>query len=76
VNIADDVLAVIACDALDRFADDSAAKVPDVQGLGYIGTAVVQNDRSGLFRHLQSKLLFFPHLREVGSQKGLLDRKI
>ena len=76
VNVSDDVLAVIARDALYSFADDGAAEVSHMERLGHIGSAVVQDDRCGLFRELQSELLFLPHLCEVGSQKLLPDPEI
>ena len=69
VNVADDVVAEEAVDALDGLSDDGASQVSDVQGLGDVRPAVVNDDGSGTLVRLHAKVLGQIHFRNVLRKK-------
>ena len=76
MDITDDILSVEAGDALDRLADDRAAQMSDMQGLGHIGTAVVDDDLLRLFRKRHAETIVRAHLLQVRLQKALFHIQI
>ena len=48
MDVADDVVAEVAVNALDALADDGGAQMADVQGLCHVWPAVVEHDAAGL----------------------------
>ena len=69
VDVADDVVAEEPVDALDGLSDDGASQVSDVQGLGDVRPAVVNDDGLGGLVRLHAKVLGQIHLGNVLREK-------
>ncbi len=72
MNVADGLVAMIAHHSLYGFADDRGAKMSHVQRLGYIGSAVVQNNGLRLFGLRHAELLLPCHPAEEITEEIIL----
>ena len=76
VDIADHMVAEEAVDPLERFADDGAAQMADVQGLCHVRPAVVQHDRAGVRIVLHAVVRVRIHAAQIGGQILIRDLQI
>ena len=68
MDIADHMIAEEPVNALERFADDGAAQMADMQGLGHVRPAVVQHDGAGIGIVLCAVVRGLCHFAQIGSQ--------
>ena len=66
MDVADDIVAEVAVDALDALADDGGTQVADVQGLCHVRPAVVEHDAAGLALTGHAEALALAHLLQMG----------
>ena len=79
MNISDDVLPVVARQSLQRLADHGASEMSDMQRLGDIRSAVVDDDLLFLLRRRQAPLSVrtrLSHLLQIAGQKCRLQLQI
>ena len=65
VHVANDLVAHIPLNALDRLADDGGTDMAHVQGLCHIGSAVVDDHGFGLFLALEAEFLCHSHFLKI-----------
>ena len=64
VDVADDAVAEVAVDALDGLADDGAAQMADVERLGHVRAAVVEDDGARVCVRLHAEAVARLHLAQ------------
>ena len=68
VDVANDIVAEVAVDALQAFADDGRTQMADVQGFCHIGTAVVHHHGFCIGICLQTEMLADGHVGHIVTQ--------
>ena len=64
MDVADDAVAEVAVDALDGLADDGAAQMADVERLGHVRAAVVEDDGARVCVRLHAEAVARLHLAQ------------
>ena len=72
MDIPDHFMTCIPCDPLNAFPDNGRAEMSYMKRLGYVRTAVIDNDLRRMLRHFQSKFRLCLHFIQIFLYKALL----